>query len=162
MEGCTHNTNVLLGGMKTCSKATATTENVVNQERQGEVGYPTTFKRIYSLENTTSEKLVAGERPEDYHYRCTGGKQAKGKVFLMLLFPKLCEQFFSLPTQVLKSVPERVRDLLRLTGRESTECPSDIRASHSKAFRSHFQMRLNVPRQLLAHLRHQAAAHTRH
>ena len=29
-----------------------------------------------------------------------------------------------------------------------------------EAFRSHFQMRLNVPRQLLAHLRHQAAAHT--
>ena len=31
-----------------------------------------------------------------------------------------------------------------------------------QAFRPHFQMRLTVLRQLLAHLRHQAAAHTRH
>ena len=56
--------------MRTCSKDTATAENVVDEERQGEVREPTTFKRSYSLETTTLEKLEAGDEPKDDENPC--------------------------------------------------------------------------------------------
>ena len=45
---------------------------------------------------------------------------------------------------------------------EATPPAASTAYGRCHTFKSHFQMRLNVPRQLLAHLRHQAAAHTRH
>ena len=60
-----HRHEALLGGMRTCAKDTSTAENVVIKEKQGEVRGPTNFKRTYSSETTTLEKLEADEEPED-------------------------------------------------------------------------------------------------
>ena len=60
-----HRDEALLGCMMTCAKDTSTAENVVVEEKQGEVEGSTDYKRTYSSETTTLEKLEAEKEPED-------------------------------------------------------------------------------------------------
>ena len=47
-----HRHEVLLGGKSTCAKVTTSAQNLVVEEKQGEVGGSTNYKRPYSSETT--------------------------------------------------------------------------------------------------------------
>ena len=52
---------VFLGGIKSCSEDAATTEIVVEEEEQGEVGEPTIAMKSCSLDTTITEVVVVAD-----------------------------------------------------------------------------------------------------